>query len=282
MFRTDVNTTILKDALARKPTFILLSLGSTCIFRYAMSGGNENGGGEIDKITPSDEFRDSLYSIVKSFKDNGVTGGVISNIIDLNSFPYFRYRKWNSLILTASEATALTQYYAGKGDYTFNEGANAIVIEDPASSNGLGHRRILSNEYQLIQVDIDSVNCGRKWGSYHPMPQRWVLDRNEIDSVNNAVAEYNIIIKEIADEFDLILDDANTGMKSIVNGGIYIAGKEITSEFASGGYFSLDGLNITALGRAVAANGIIDAINKRYGATIPKLAINNFSGTTFK
>ena len=114
------------------------------------------------------------------------------------------------------------------------------------------------------------------------MPQRWVLDRNEIDSVNNAVAEYNIIIKEIADEFDLILDDANTGMKSIVNGGIYIAGKEITSEFASGGYFSLDGLNITALGRAVAANGIIDAINKRYGATIPKLAINNFSGTTFK
>ena len=54
------------------------------------------------------------------------------------------------------------------------------------------------------------------------------------------------------------------------NGGV------LTSDFVTGGAFSLDGVHPTARGYAFVANLAIDAINRKYTANIPMVDIGNY------
>ena len=67
-----------------------------------------------------------------------------------------------------------------------------------------------------------------------------------------------------------MLDELNTS-------GIFYGTGGITSTYATGGGFSLDGVHPTARGYAVIANDIIEVINNGFGANIPPVDPNAYT-----
>ena len=55
-------------------------------------------------------------------------------------------------------------------------------------------------------------------------------------------------------------------------------GIPLSSNYISGGIFSLDGVHLTPRGYAIVANEFIKAINSKYGSNIPLTNITNYTG----
>ncbi len=284
---TTASSTMLDDALAQKPTFVSINAGAVDVMRFAKSGGGQDPAGDDDMITPQSEFHDSLYSILNALTGRG-TGtalkpanpanhvkGVIPNLIDLNSFPYVTYIKWNGLILDAAGATALNTFH--NHQFNFHAGANAYVIQDGSALNG--KRQIKSDEFILIEIPQDSLRC-HSLGAQLPIWSRWVLDAAEINIINTTVAEYNSIIKAAALAYNFAFVDANTSFHAIKTG-TQFEGITLNAQLVNGNYFSLDGLNIGPLGQAAFANNCIVEINKLYGSTIPMADANQYKAVIF-
>ena len=77
----------------------------------------------------------------------------------------------------------------------------------------------------------------------------------------------NGIISTIAAQFDLPVVDANGILNDIHDHGLHYAGTEITTDFITGGLFSLDGVHPTSKGYGVIANEFIEVINRGHYST---------------
>ena len=84
-------------------------------------------------------------------------------------------------------------------------------------------------------------------------------------------AAYNAVIAQAAGDANAALVDANALLKDLASNGIDIGGVTFTNSFLTGGVFSYDGVHPTPFGYAYVANAFIDAINAKYGSTIPEV-----------
>ena len=125
---------------------------------------------------------------------------------------------------------------------------------------------------QLMGFGLDQQTAAQLSvnGVTYPLEDQYTLTASEIGFVENATSAYNVAIGQIAQSYGLALVDANGLLDDLQDSGIPFDGGMITSQFASGGAFSLDGIHLTPRGNAVIANAIIDAINSTYGSTVPK------------
>ena len=80
--------------------------------------------------------------------------------------------------------------------------------------------------------------------------------------------------------YQTALVDARAALAQVANGGVAFNGGVVTDAFVTGGAFSLDGVHPSPRGYAYTANLIIDAINRKYEATIPKVDIGNYGTVT--
>lgn len=275
--------TMLGDALQRQPTFFTINLGSTDIMRFAKSGGNQEvplDADNDDGITPVAEFEDSLRSIVSALTATGAKGA-IANLLDLESYPYITHYPYDNLVLTEAEATELNDKHTALGDnFFFRAGRNAYIMEDVYGETGKNYRRMEPNEYVMIQIPQDSIKC-YKWGGLgDPLPKRWVLDKYERDSIVRNIIAYNNVIQSVANDYGLALVNSNEAMKETLAGTNY-HGRDISTEYVKGNFFSLDGLNLSPLGQALLANNFIKAINEKFNATIPLVEVSRIPGIRY-
>lgn len=117
-------------------------------------------------------------------------------------------------------------------------------------------------------------------GVTFPMEDQFVLTADEQSLIATAQAQYNATISAVANANGLAFVDVASVLSEVANGGVAFNGGVVTSEFVTGGGFSLDGVHPTPRGYALAANVIIDAINGTYGSTIPGVDIGSFSTVT--
>ena len=96
----------------------------------------------------------------------------------------------------------------------------------------------------------------------------------------NAINNYNIILRDIANSRGLAFVDVNAFYSKIKSGFAY-NGVAVNAAFVSGGAYSLDGLNLTARGNALLANEFIKAINSTYSASIPEVDAMKYPAVTF-
>lgn len=113
-----------------------------------------------------------------------------------------------------------------------------------------------------------------------PLPDRFVLAKTEQDRITAASNSYNATIQALAGAKGLAYVDAKSELARLSTGGIPFDGGMLTSQFVTGGAFSLDGVHPTPRGYAFTANVIINAINRTYDATIPMVNIGNYSTIT--
>lgn len=262
---------ILSKAAAQNPTFFSMFIGNNDVLAYALAGGAS------DAITPSASFDPSIDAIINTMTANGAKG-VIGNIPDVTSLPYFTTIPYNGLTLDATQAAQLNAAYAALG-FTFHAGSNPFMIRDPAATATGGIRPIKSTEYILLSTPQDSLKCFG-YGSQSPLSNKYVLTEAEVSSIQVAVSAYNSKLNAVASAKGLAYVDVN-GFMAKAKSGIVYNGVNTSSTFVSGGAFSLDGVHLTPRANAMLANEFIKAINSTYGSTVPQVDVTKYNGVVF-
>lgn len=270
------SSSILSDAVAKNPTFFTVMLGLNDVLNYALKGATADSLTEVSGAVGVG-FEASMNNIIDKLTANGAKG-VIANIPSIKSMAYFNTIAWNALALDAEKATSLTQFYSVLNPVVvFNEGNNGFIIED--NSQPLGYRQAVEGEMVLLNVPLDSIKCF-KWGSLLTIPDRYFLTLSEIQAIDDRINQFNVILKNIADAKGLAFVDAHAFFSKVKTGYNY-NGVSVNAAFVSGGFYSLDGLNLTPRGNALLANEFIKAINEKYQATIPHAEATRYPAVVF-
>ncbi len=265
------------QAFKINPTFFTLWLGNMDVLGYAVAGGEEHTN-PLDPANISDvtSFTAAYDSLVKVMVRSGAKG-VLVNIPEITSLPFFTTIPYNGLELDASQAAGLTAMHAGSG-ITFTAGANKFIIEDQSVSPHK-YRQIREGEFILLSTPMDSMKCGG-WGSVRPIPKQFVLTADEVAKVNQATTTFNSHILQRAIDYQLAFADMNAYMKTLTKG-ITFNGVRYNAEYLMGGAFSLDGVHPNPRGQALIANELIRVINSYYGSSVPTVDVNSYSGIKF-
>ncbi len=274
-YKDPANQTALDEALRIDATFFTMWLGANDVLGYATGGGEgSNSGVNPGDISRTDVFTLSYDSVVNAMTRKGAKG-ILINIPDVSSIPFFNTVPINGLTLGATDAQQLNAAYGALfGPNAFHEGAgNYFVVQTKGSPLP---KLIKPGEHLLLTLPLDSVKCAG-WGTLKPIPSKYVLDSAEVANVQNATATFNLVILNAATSHHLGYVDINSFLGTLKSG-INFNGALLNAEFATGGAFSLDGVHLTPKGYALAANEILRVINAQYNATLPMIDINKYSG----
>lgn len=332
-FASSESATVIGDAAAQSPTFFSLWIGNNDILSYATSGGSgvDQTGNFDPKTYGGNDITDpNVFASVYSAQVDALTGGgakgVLVNIPEVTSIPYFTTVPTNGIPLDAATAGALNAQFAayntqvlpglaGMGVISpeeaalrminFSAGQNFPIMTDDdltdltAILQGppfnlpvplatlLGQLRQVKSD-DLIVLTASSVlgttpdpsNPQGVIGVSIPLSDQFVLAVSEQARITAASTAYNATIQALAGAKELAYVDAKTALARLSTGGIAYDGGILTSQFVTGGAFSLDGVHPTPRGYAYTANLIIKAINDTYGATIPMVHIGNYATVT--
>lgn len=248
----------------RNHTFFSLWLGNNDVLGYATNGAVTVTGDPTTVLTDKVTFS-SLYSNLLNALTAGGQKGIVATIPDVTAIPYFNTVKV-SLLLAAAKAA--------------NPAAQAVFIQ-----TGTGAVRAATDD-DLIRLPFQSAGLfGQGTIPYglhplNPIASNWVLDKDEVIKVKDYVNSYNSSIKSLATSKGLAIADTYAYFNQVKTG-INLQGVGINAAFITGGAFSLDGIHLTPRGNAVIANVFIDAINTKYGSTVPTIDITQYRGVKF-
>lgn len=321
-FASEPNASVIGDAVAQNPTFFSLWIGNNDILGYATSGGSgvdHNETGNLDPstyggsdITNNNVFASVYQTLLQSLTAGGADG-VVANIPDVTSIPFFTtvpfnpipldaatvaalnsnplFLQYNGGLLLAQGAGLITPEEANRRAITFQEGPNAMLMidEDLTDLSGLGLPNfrqtaaddlIVFTAQTIIGTLADPNNPNSVNGVGVPLADQWVLTPEEQEAVSNAVSSYNQTIAALAAQFDLAIVDANAYLRDVIaaDGQPLPDGSVITDVYATGGGFSLDGVHPSPRGYALLANLFVQSINEKYGSNLPGVNPLDFTG----
>lgn len=253
-------TTYLSFVTAKPFTFFSNWLGNNDVLGYATAGATGSA------PTPKATFTAAYTNVVNELTKNGAKG-VVATIPNVTATAYFHTVTLKTL-LAAINATPT--------------GAN---IKDIYIQPGSGAPRVATSE-DLFTLTLSSANVmgkpnaqGIPYGLHpaNPVESKYVLDKAEIAVVNDFTLSYNASIKSVADSKGLAVMDAYQLLNEY-GAGKQINGIPVSAAFIQGNLFSLDGIHLTPLGYAITANGFINAINGKYGSSIPTVDVTKYRG----
>ncbi|MGB3149803.1 MAG: G-D-S-L family lipolytic protein, partial [Maribacter sp.] len=319
-FASNPNTTIIADAVAQNPTFFSLWIGNNDILGYATAGGagldqtgNINpetyGGSDISDPTVVAGAIDAALALMTQ----NDADGVIANLPDVTTIPYFTtvphnpvpldegtaallngaYAAYNGGLAALQAGGAITAEELARRTISFSAGStNAVVLLDEDLTNLTSFNPALINMRQATADDLvvlparsfigslaDPDNPTSINGVAIPLADRWVLTPEEQLSVNTALTAYNANISALAAQYDIAFVDANAFLKTIAENGVQLLdGSTVTATYATGGGFSLDGVHPSPRGYALLANLFVESINTKYGSNLPGVNPLDFTG----
>ncbi len=268
------------------PTFFTMWLGMNDVLLYALAGGQGDGTGHAlplalnvynpRDISPYGAF-DSSYDKALNIAISTGASGALVNIPDITALPFFNAIPADGLWLDRQgQADTLLAYYAGQAwKKVFQPGANYFIIRDH-----LGNvRQAVPGEQILLTTPRDSIRCAG-WGSTTPIPEQYVLTTDEIQFIRAAVDSFNSFILFEAKRHNLAYVDMNSYFNRLPSG-VAFNGINYSTQFVTGGAFSLDGVHMTQRGYALISNEIIRVINSFYGSTVTPVDANKYHGVNF-
>ena len=154
-FASSSTASVLDDAKAQNPTFFSLWIGNNDVLSYATSGGvgtNQTGNTNpstysSNDITDPNVLAGSIRTVLEGMRSVGATKGVIANIPNVTSIPFFTTIPYNAVPLDEVRATALNAQLVGRlkpvltalgqGDRlkTLVVGQNPLLIKDETLTN---------------------------------------------------------------------------------------------------------------------------------------------------
>lgn len=144
----------------------------------------------------------------------------------------------------------------------------------------------------LTAKDSLAVGTGFPVGSYNyanpaapgngrPLLASQILSDNEQETINAAILDMNTALDSlVANRPWAAKVDFNALLADMKANGFKLGATMYTTDFVTGGLFSLDGIHPNDLAHAIVTNALIDAVNARWGATIPHLNVANYATAT--
>jgi hypothetical protein len=268
-FASDAGTSrVYDDAVGQNPTFFVSWFGFEDIYEHVKYGADKN---PIPSLGVFDHY---LIKFLDGLTASGAKG-LMATIPDFSTIPFFTTIPWNGLELSQSKADSLNQLTGFL--FNFVEGKNGFVIADPSAPSGF--RKMVDGEFICLTLPLDSVKCDFM-GVFTPLPDRYVLDMSEVQSLRQVISAYNSHIKFRAEQYGLAVADMHAYFQKIKDG-ILWNGVAVNSTFVSGGFFSLDGFHPHQKGYLLIANEFLKAINEKYAARIPPVNCPDCDGVIF-
>lgn len=329
-FASEANASVIEDAMAMDATFFSLWIGNNDILGYATSGGvGVDQAGNMDPttyggndITDPNVFAAVYSQLLDGLLLNGAKG-VLANIPDVTTIPYFNTVPVNAIPMDETTATMINAQFADYNEIlpvlvgmgaidaeeansrkvNFVPGQNPPIIVDKdltdltdiligvgvddATANLVGQLRQANSEdllllpsMSLLGTLVDESNPMSILGVAVPLPDALVLTKKEQGRVHSAMESYNAVIQALANQHGLAFVDANALLKELDEGGIAYDAGVLTSDYVTGGAFSLDGVHPTARGYAYIANRMVKEIEQTYDASLPVVNIGEYPTVT--
>ncbi|MBB6609749.1 G-D-S-L family lipolytic protein [Pontibacter sp. Tf4] len=243
-----------------QPTFFTLWLGNNDVLTYATNGAVADPNNPFSGLTPAAQFQQIYGALVATLTKGGEVEGVIANIPDVTSVPFFK-----TVTLAAVRASAGNQdlnIYFKDGETTRIIAAGDLIPLSTQSALG---------RVDMIQTPNGTAPIPHGFHPLNPLNDNEVLDVNEVKEVTDHTKVLNDIIAQVAAANKIPVFDVNKYFNErfakpfVLNGVVY------SSSFITGNIFSLDGIHLTPRGAAIVANEFINVINKNYGASVPKV-----------
>jgi GDSL-like Lipase/Acylhydrolase len=256
---------MVNQALALHPTFVTVWIGANDVLGYATSGGVEGmqgpGTGPTDGATFAAIYAQTMDSLLAGAPNAKFA---VANIPDVTAIPFFT-------TVPDSFASPITGKNVG-----------AFIVERHHADGSL-HGETVNAKYDYILLTaIDSLNAGvgvplAAGGTGRPLPDQFVLDSLEVAKTEAAINSFNqtIAAYAAAHASRIALVDAHALLNDFNQYGFVGQGVELASSYITGGFFGLDGVHPTSQGYAYVANAFIKAINSKFGANIPVIAISS-------
>ncbi len=303
-------STVIGDAamaLANGGTFFTFWLGVNDVIGYAL-GGASNPAILTSDIDFQTRFSAALGTLLTA---NPNANGVVINIPNINILPHFNLVPFNALPLSESEADQANLSYslynggltqaANNGlisqeekqyrTITFQNGQNSFVLEDEnltdLSALGLPSiRQSKESDKPVLALSQalgmpSSNNPQGIRGLTFPVEDRFVLIPEEQDEIMVKTNNFNGYIEAAVNmnSEHLLLVDAAQLMNQAAQGNLNAGGVGLTTSIIPpNGGISLDGLHPNGRGHAFLTNLIIENINAKWSANIPKVNPNAYVG----
>ncbi|MFC5284032.1 SGNH/GDSL hydrolase family protein [Pedobacter alpinus] len=262
------STAYLDFVTAKDFTFFSNWLGNNDALGYA------TGGGVGDVLTPKADFNTMYSELLNKLTAKGAKG-IVATIPDVSAIPYFN---------TVTVAAVLAGVNAARP-------ANTPIIANIFISTTSGARTATAEDLIILPFPASSLMGKSNVGPGAPFPyglhpnnpieSKYVLDKDEVANVRDFVNSYNTSIKTLANAKGLAIFDAFKYLNSLKGTGRVIDGVTLNTSFIQGKVFSLDGVHLTPMGYAVVANEMMTQINLKYGATLPKVNLGNYTFLRF-
>lgn len=238
------NGSQLAQAKSLNPTLVTLWIGNNDILGHATSGGTL-------PYTPSVNFA-ALYNALATELAGTGAKVVVANIPDVTSIPFF----------TTVGPTLYLQNI--KYVWGVNSTGDTVLMN------------VLTNYLTLKASEL--LAQGKGFTQNDPLPNSVILDSLEALNVKNVIYEYNTTIATIAAAKGFGLVDANKLLNNAIKG-LVVDGIKFSTQYVTGGLFSLDGVHPTNRGYAIVANEFIKVINEKWGANIPFINVAEIPGS---
>jgi lysophospholipase L1-like esterase len=300
-FASSNTVTMIDDAQAQVASFFVLWIGNNDILLYALDGADPTINGE--SVTSIGLFT-TAYDMLLAGLNTVNNKGVLINIPDVSTIPYFTTVPYDAIPMDEATAAASNAAYAlyngaialsglpaaeiAQRTIVFAAGQNALVIEDEYLTTLPGLPSIRQATAKDLVVLPASPKIGTEdtpgdpattWGVGKALEDSDVLTEPEIEQeIEPAQIAYNGVIKARADvDPDLLYFDMEALLTELNTTGILYGSGGVSSTFAQGGAFSLDGVHPTARGYAVIANEMFKVINAGFGGYIPPVNPSDYT-----
>jgi hypothetical protein len=245
---------ILAQALSLGPTIMSLEYGANEVLGPA-TGGNAPGAATS-----------AIYGNLMTTALNAIhtlspgTRVAVFNIPDVTTIPFFTTLSPFTKSLSTGQPVPLIGV-AGPMQPASIEGPGDLLLltaVDTIATTGVG---IPVGAYNYLNPSVP--------GSGLPLPENLILRGSEVLATQNQVSDMNIVVDSVAARPFVAKVDLHGLLSTIATKGFSLGGVVYTSDFVTGGLFSLDGVHPNDLGYALMANTMINAVNARFGCFVP-------------
>lgn len=287
-----LGNSIIKQALSLQPTFVTLWIGNNDVLGYATSGGIKGTDPATGKLPTDVPTFTALYNMVGAALTDttGVRKIAAANIPDVQNIPFFT--TVGPKLAVSLEAQGIPQIvYQKNGEIIGTGVATTDMLKEAKillTLTSSGYTSLLGDTSGKYYASLGitppaGIDISKPFGfdPKNPWPDVFTLDESEIDVTKEATKAFNKVISDVVNLYSdtWVLVDVNTFFNELKNaevtaGGMVIDGINFTTAYIEGNTFGLDGVHPTTYGYGIIANQFIDAINKKFGASISHINVS--------
>ncbi|MBX2991012.1 MAG: hypothetical protein KF749_07570 [Bacteroidetes bacterium] len=268
---------ILAQARSLNPDLVTFWLGNNDVLGYATSGG-VSPGSPTPRIFFSALYRAALDSLRAALPNAKI---VVANIPNVTAIPFFTTIGQKVAASLPSGVYLRYQKHGNTGvafDSTRCSEANAPLLTLAGSTYASlvgqpGGKWYRDKNYPALPAGIDTT---KPFGVHpqNPWPDALTLDADEQAIAATAISDFNAVIAAAASANSAALVDINTFFNNVKANGFYSCGQRFTTDYITGGLFSLDGVHPSSRGAGVMANEFIKVINATWGMSLAMVHVS--------